>query len=113
MAVLAVQSLVKVGTSQRPVPHVLLWVAVVNLVVLVPLASVRHYPTFGLTPAAVAWFAVGCLVGSLAARAALFAGIQRLGASRAEPLKSTFPLVAVATAVVVLDEAVIPVVLAG
>lgn len=47
---------------------------------------------------------MGGLVGSLFARIALFIGISRLGASRAEPLKSTFPLVAVALVVVVLGE---------
>lgn len=102
---LAVQSLsVKASTKRQPVTQVIVIVYLVNLLVMVPLAIALYYPNFGLTPVSLASFAVGGILGSLLARICLFVGIERLGASRAEPLKSTFPLVAVLAAVVTLDE---------
>ena len=102
---LAVQSLsVRLSTKDHSVASVIATVFVVNVLVLVPVTTARHYPDFGLTRVSIASFATGGIIGSLLARYSLFVGIERLGASRAEPLKSTFPLVAVVTAVVVLGE---------
>jgi drug/metabolite transporter (DMT)-like permease len=76
----------------------------VNLALLVPVVGTIYYPQFGLTPTSVGAFAVGGILGSLLARFYLFVGIERLGASRTEPLKSLFPLVALVAAVVLLGE---------
>lgn len=102
---LAVQSLsVRVSTRNQPVTGVITLIFVVNVLVLVPATAVRYYPSFGLTPVSIASFAVAGVLGSFLARVFLFVGIARIGASRAEPLKSTFPLVALFTAVLVLGE---------
>ena len=111
---LAGQSIaVRQATKTRSIADLVAAVFAVNLVVLLPATAVLYYPEFGLTPTAVAAFAVAGLLGSLLARAALFVGIHRLGASRAEPLKSTFPLVAVGSAVLVLGEPVTPALAVG
>ncbi|WP_435102365.1 EamA family transporter [Halarchaeum sp. P4] len=102
---LAVQSLtVRMSTKDQPVTGVITIMFVVNALVLVPVTLIRYYPDFGLTRVSIAAFAVAGVLGSFLARFALFVGIARLGASRAEPLKSTFPLVALVTAVLVLGE---------
>jgi len=106
---IAVQSLaVRASTRTQPVSNVVAVMYVVNLLVLLPAAAVTSWGSVGAVPsprAAVA-FAVSGVVGSLLARYALFTGIARIGASRAEPLKSTFPLVAVGAAILVLGESV-------
>ncbi|MDS0260368.1 DMT family transporter [Haloarcula sp. S1CR25-12] len=102
---LAGQSIaVRQAAKSRSITDLVAVVFAVNVLVLVPATVALYYPTFGLTPTAVGAFAVAGVLGSLLARAALFVGIHRLGASRAEPLKSTFPLVAVGSAVLVLGE---------
>ncbi|WP_262179340.1 DMT family transporter [Haloarcula laminariae] len=111
---LAGQSIaVRQAAKERSITDLVAVVFVVNLLVLLPATAVLSYPDFGLTPRAVAAFAVAGLLGSLLARAALFVGIHRLGASRAEPLKSTFPLVAVGSAVLVLGEPLTPLLVVG
>ncbi|WP_324759885.1 EamA family transporter [Haloarcula sp. GH36] len=102
---LAVQSLaVRVSARTRSLADLVAGVFAVNLLVLVPATVVTYQPAYAVTPRSLVSFAVGGLLGSLLARIALFVGIQRLGASRAEPLKSTFPLVAVVAAVLLLGE---------
>ncbi len=102
---LAVQSLaVRVGTREHTVSTVVAVIFAVNLLVFVPLSAVLAYPDYGLTPPSVVAFAIAGLLGSLVARFAYFVGIARLGASRTEPLKALFPVVAVGMAVVVLGE---------
>lgn len=106
-AALAGQSLaVRRSTQDHRVTDVVAVMFGVNVLVFVPAAAVRYYPAYGLTVGALVAFAVGGLVGSLLARVALFIGIERLGASRAEPLKSTFPILSVLGAAIVLDETV-------
>lgn len=106
-AALALQS-IAVSASSRTVPLVDLIAAVfaVNVLVLVPATALVHGTDLRLTTTASAAFAVAGLLGSLFARAALFVGIDRLGPSRAESLKSTFPLVAAVAAVAGLGEQV-------
>lgn len=107
---LAVQSLaVRLGTDGHRVRDALAVVFAVNLLVLVPLAAVTAHPAYGFTPRALVAFAVAGVLGSLVGRACYYVGIARLGASRAEPLKSLLPLFAVAAAVVTLGERVTPV----
>jgi drug/metabolite transporter (DMT)-like permease len=111
---LAVQGLaVRLGTADRPVVDVLTVVFGVNVLVLLPVAAVADPPGESFTLTALAAFAVAGILGSLLGRACYFVGIARLGASRAEPLRALFPLFALGTAVVVLDETVTPGLLGG
>ncbi|MFC7139604.1 EamA family transporter [Halosimplex aquaticum] len=110
----AAQSLaVRLGTRTRSITEVIAVMFGVNLLVLLPVAGASAYPEYGLTGTAVAAFAVAGLLGSLLARACYFVGIERLGASRAEPLRALVPLFALGAAVLVLDERVTPVLLLG
>ncbi|WP_225334497.1 DMT family transporter [Halomicrobium urmianum] len=110
----AIQSLaVRLGTRTRTVTDVVAVIFAINLAVLVPATTILYGDDLGLTPMSTAAFAAGGILGSLLARFALFVGIERLGASRAEPLKSTFPLVAVVGAVVWLRESLTPSLIAG
>lgn len=110
---LAVQSLaVRRGAATRSVTDALVVVFAVNLLVLIPLGAVAADGTRLSVPAVLA-FATAGLLGSLVGRACYFAGIARLGASRTEPLKALFPLVAIGGAVLVLGERVTPTLLAG
>lgn len=111
---LAVQSVsVQRSTTHQPLSDVITVVFLVNLLVMVPVTVGLFFPAFDLTLLSIGAFATGGILGSLLARIALFVGIVRLGASRAEPLKSTFPLVAVLIAVVALGEALTATVVAG
>lgn len=106
----AAQSLaVRVGTETRSITAVIAVVFGVNLLVLVPVAGVAAYPDYGLTLRGIAAFGVAGLLGSLLARVFYFVGIERLGASRAEPLRALVPLFALAVAVPTLGERVTPV----
>jgi hypothetical protein len=100
---LSVQSLaVRLGTRTRSVSEVVAAIFAVNLLVLVPTAAVVAYPQYRVTTASLLAFAAAGVLGSLFARVAYFVGIARLGASRTEPLKALFPLVAVGTGVLLL-----------
>lgn len=111
---LAVQSLaVRIGTRTRPVSDVIAIVFVVNALVIVPIAGVVGYPRYDVTLRSLVAFAVAGILGSFVARVCYFVGIDRIGASRTEPLKALFPVVAVVGAVLVLDELVTPLLLVG
>lgn len=102
---LTVQSLaVRLGTKTHSVSTVITVIFVVNLLVLLPIAGVVEYPRYGVTLRSLLAFAVAGLLGSLVARVCYFVGIERIGASRTEPLKALFPVVAVGVAVAVLGE---------
>lgn len=111
---LAVQSLaVRLGTRTSPVSDVMAIIFVVNLLVLAPIAGVVEYPQYNLTLVSLLAFAVAGLLGSLVARFCYFVGIARIGASRTEPLKALFPVIAVGVAVIFLDESVTAQLLVG
>lgn len=97
---------VRIGTVEGRSADALVVVLLTNVGVLVPLALVSGYPTYGLTPRALVAFGAAGLVGTMLGRAFYFAGIERVGASRAEPVKGTMPLFATGVAVVVLGETV-------
>lgn len=102
---LAVQSLaVRVGTRTHSVSDVVTVMFAVNLLVLLPAAAVLEYPEYGVTWRSLLAFAAAGLLGSFVARVCYFVGIDRVGASRTEPLKALFPVVSVVVAVAVLGE---------
>lgn len=102
---LTVQSLaVRLGTKTHSVSDVITIIFGVNLVVLLPIAAILEYPHYNMTPRSVLAFAVAGILGSLVARVCYFLGIARIGASRTEPLKALFPVVAVGVAVAILGE---------
>lgn len=111
---LTVQSLaVRLGTKTHSVSDIIAVIFVVNLLVLVPTAGAVEYPRYNVTLVSLFAFAVAGILGSLVARLCYFVGIARIGASRTEPLKALFPVVAVGVAVVVLEEHVTAQLLVG
>lgn len=95
---------IRLATRKGAVSDVLVVMLVVNIGLIVPLAVVRSYPDYGLTIRAVLAFVAAGLIGTVFGRLALFTGIQRVGASRAEPVKASNPLFAALVAVLVLGE---------
>jgi drug/metabolite transporter (DMT)-like permease len=104
---IAVQSLtVRLGTREYSVNAVITLVFLVNLAVLVPLAALPAVRRPPISTRAIVAFALAGLLGSLLARWAYFEGIDRLGSSRAEPLKALLPIFALIAAVLALGETV-------
>ncbi len=96
---------IRLATRQGRTVDILVVVMGVNVVVLVPL-TVLFVPDPVLTPRSVAAFAAAGIVGTMLGRLCYYAGIKRIGASRAEPIKASMPLHATILAVLVLGEAV-------
>lgn len=84
----------------------LLVVLLVNVFVLTPLALIVYYPDYGLTRRGIVAFAAAGLAGTGLGRMGYFKSIELVGASRAEPVKSSMPLYATIFAVLFLEEAV-------
>lgn len=103
----AVQSVsVRAGTDRGRATDALVVVLLVNVAAIVPAAALFHYPAYALTPRSVAAFAAAGAVGTLFGRICYYTSIERIGASRSEPLKASQPLHATVVAVVVLGERV-------
>lgn len=104
---LATMSLtVRYSTIRTKSIDALLVTLLVNVVVLVLVAFMLSDPVGQLTARAILWFAGAGSVGTMLGRSMHFEGIKRVGANRAEPVKSTQPLHATIIAVVVLGEVV-------
>jgi drug/metabolite transporter (DMT)-like permease len=101
---------VRVGTASEGgrALNVLFVVLLTNVVVLVPGALLFHHADLGMTTRSVAAFAIAGITGTMIGRALTYTSIERIGASRTEPIKSSQPLHATAIAVVVLGETVTP-----
>jgi len=94
---------VRLATRAGSTGHVLLVVLGVNTALFVPAAiAVGDVPT----PRAVAVFAAAGVVSTTLGRTLFYAGIKRVGAARAEPLKASTPLYATVLAAVLLGETV-------
>jgi DME family drug/metabolite transporter len=95
--------LIRIGTDTGRATDAVVVVLLVNVSVTVPVAFV-----FGsgavLTPLAVASFIAAGLVGTMLGRVFYFTAIQRVGASRAEPIKASMPLHSSIVAILVLGE---------
>lgn len=95
---------VRVGTDSGRSNDALIIVLLVNIAVLVPIAFVVGYPDYTLSTNALLAFGAAGLVGTMMGRAFEYAGIERIGASRSEPIKASQPLHAAVLAVLVLGE---------
>lgn len=102
---LAVQNLcIRVGTATGDTSDAVIVVMGVNLVMVGPVAVVVHYPEYGLSPTAVVAFATAGVVGLVLGRICMFAGIERIGASRTTPVVSASTFVSAVLAVLLFDE---------
>lgn len=97
---------IRVGTDTGEVAHALVTVLAVNVVLLGGGSLVAYFPNYGLTPLSLAVFLGAGLTGTVLARSLYYLSIDRIGASRTEPIKSSQPLHATLVAVLVLGEIV-------
>lgn len=100
---------VRLGTDSGTSNDALIVVLLVNITLLVPVALVVGYPDYTLPPTALLSFAAAGLVGTMLGRAFEYAGIERIGASRSEPIKASQPLHAALLAVLILGETLTPI----
>ncbi|QLD89134.1 DMT family transporter [Natronomonas salina] len=106
---LAVQvGCVRVGTDSGQSNDALIVVLLVNIAVLVPIGIAVGYPDYTLPQNALLAFTAAGLVGTMMGRAFEYAGIERIGASRSEPIKASQPIHAAILAVLVLGETLTP-----
>lgn len=96
----------RVGTTGGGAMDALIVVQLVNVVLFLPAAALLHAGDYRLTLTAVAAFGVAGLVGTVLGRAFTYTSIERIGASRTEPIKSSQPLHATVVAVLLLGETV-------
>jgi drug/metabolite transporter (DMT)-like permease len=102
---LAVQAVcIRIGTEDGDTAAALAVVLVVNLVAYVPVAVLAYGASAAPEPRALAAFAVAGLVGAVVGRAAYYAAIGSVGASRTEPIKASQPVHASIVAVLLLGE---------
>ncbi|MGM0398466.1 MAG: EamA family transporter [Halobacteriota archaeon] len=99
---------IRLGTVRGSVTDAITVVMVTNLAVIGPIAILLHYPTFGLSPLAVAVFGAAGLSGLMLGRICLFRGIRAVGASRTTPVVSASALVSAVLAVRFLGETLTP-----
>ena len=104
---------VRLGTDGGRSNDALLFVLLCNMVLIAPAAVLISYPDFGLTLVSIAAFVCAGTVATMLGRVFLFAGIQRIGASRADSIKASMPLFSTVIAVAVLGETLTPQHLAG
>ncbi|WP_254533230.1 DMT family transporter [Natrinema gelatinilyticum] len=104
---LALTSLtIRLGTNNGRSSDALVVVLLVNIVTFVPLALWIAHPGYSISLWALFAFIAAGIVGTLLARILYYASIERIGASRSEPIKASQPLHATVIAVVLLEETV-------
>lgn len=99
---------VRLGTDEGRSNDALFFVLLINMVLIAPLAVALSYPDFNLTAVSIVAFVCAGTVATMLGRVFLFAGIQRIGASRADSIKASMPLFATIVAVLVLGETLTP-----
>ena len=107
MIVIAGMSLcVRLGTTDGTASNALLTVQFVNVIVFVTGTLILYNPIAAFTPLSFIAFACAGVAGTLLGRGLTYLSIERIGASRTEPVKSSQPLHATLIAVVILNEVV-------
>lgn len=104
VAIAAQVIFVRIGTEEGDPLDVLAVVLAISTFFVAAIAILVHYPTYRLTTTATLAFAGAGLTGTFLGMIAYYASIQRLGASRTEPLKASMPLYATLFAVLLLGE---------
>ena len=92
------------GIDAGNVTNAVLVAMLCNLVLIVPIAVVRHHEDFGLTSTAVAVFTAAGLGSGLFGRLFQFESTDRVGASRTAPVVGSAGMISVLLAVVLLHE---------
>ena len=96
---------VRKASGGGPSTDILLVVLLINVAIIVPLA-ILYEPEAVVNIQSIMAFSAAGVVGTLLGRSLFYAGIQRIGASRAEPMKASMPLFATLLAIAILNESV-------
>lgn len=96
--------LARIGMDGDDVSTAIVVVMATNIVLLVPTVGVYYYPAYDITPTSALSFVTAGLAGTAFGRALTFASVDRIGASRTEPLKASSAIFATVFAVVLLGE---------
>lgn len=103
---LASQALaIRLATRRGRSNHVLLIVIAMNVAVFVPSVAL-FVPAPSVTLRSFFAFAAAGILGTMLGRTFFYAGVKRVGASRAEPIKASMPLHATVLAALLLGERV-------
>lgn len=97
---------IRIGTNNGSVTRALVTVLGINVVLLGSGTLIAYYPNYNVTPFSFIVFASAGLSGTVLARSLYYISIDRIGASRTEPIKSSQPLHATLVAVLVLNKVV-------
>ncbi len=95
---------IRSGTEARSARDAYFVVTTLSMLLIVPSVVVLYYPDYGLTTASWASFIAAGAVGTLFGNLWLYQSIERLGASRTQPVIASHALVATLLAYVFLDE---------
>lgn len=98
---------VRVGADLGASTDAVIVVLLLNVLIVLPLAFLFEAPISAVAdpdPVAIASFAMAGLVGTLIGRMFYYASIDRVGASRSEPIKASQPIYATIIAVLLLGE---------
>lgn len=113
LSIAATALCVRMGTNRgNPNTAVVVSLAV-NVVVVLPAVGIIYYPDYGVTPLSLLAFIGAGVTGTMLGRVLYFAAIDRIGASRADPIKASMPLFASILSVSVLGEVLTPTHLLG
>ncbi|RQG87910.1 DMT family transporter [Natrarchaeobius halalkaliphilus] len=99
---------IRIGTDDGRSVDALVVVLLTNIAILVPVTLALQNPLSGLTRTSLVSFAMAGLVGTFVGRAFFYASIERVGASRSEPIRASQPIYATLAAVIVLGEVLTP-----
>ena len=99
---------IRSGTQERTAHDAFYVVATVSVLVIVPAVLWLYYPDYGLTPVSWVSFIVAGLLGTLFGNLWLYQSIERIGASRTQPVIASNALVATVLAYLFLGESLTP-----
>jgi len=96
--------LIRLGSDEGDMNHAVFITLSVNCIILLPIVVIIYYPAYGLNNVSIASFAAAGIASSLLARLFRFKSIERIGASRTEPIFATWALVATILGILFLGE---------
>lgn len=95
---------IRVGSQDGGAKQAVLVVLLINTIVLLPLSILIYHGQYGLNWTSLPAFIGAGIIGTLLGRLFYYSGIERVGASRAEPIVASTPFHAALIAVVFLGE---------
>lgn len=95
---------VRLGTVKQSAYSAYFVVITISSIVLVVAAGMMYYPNYGITPAAIVYFSLSGVVGTLIGVVLLYLSIKRIGAGRTTPIVASNALIGSILGVLFLGE---------